>query len=94
MGTTLQATDTCPPCTLSMPGRDGGIGRRAGLKIPWASARAGSTPAPGTHTTWRSLVRSPVPNRRNERAETSTDAGAPVIISATTLPTIGPCWNP
>ena len=30
------------------PRRDGGTGRRAGLKIPWASAREGSTPSPGT----------------------------------------------
>jgi hypothetical protein len=28
--------------------RSGGIGRRAGFKIPWASARAGSIPAFGT----------------------------------------------
>src|SRR5687768_11850959 len=28
--------------------RGGGTGRRAGLKILWARARAGSTPAPGT----------------------------------------------
>ena len=28
--------------------RDGGIGRRNGLKIRWAKARAGSSPAPGT----------------------------------------------
>ena len=25
---------------------DGGIGRHKGLKIPWASARAGSSPVP------------------------------------------------
>ncbi len=31
-----------------IPGRGGGTGRRAGLKILWARARAGSTPAPGT----------------------------------------------
>lgn len=28
--------------------RGGGIGRHTGLKIPWAYARAGSSPAPGT----------------------------------------------
>lgn len=28
--------------------RDGGIGRHAGLKIPWPQGRAGSIPAPGT----------------------------------------------
>src|SRR5437660_642196 len=82
-------------CTLSAPGRDGGTGRRAGLKIPWASARAGSTPAPGTHTTWPSPVRSPVPNRLNDSGEMSTDGADPVVTSsAITLPTIGPCWNP
>jgi hypothetical protein len=27
--------------------RDGEIGRRKGLKIPWAKAHAGSIPAPG-----------------------------------------------
>ena len=36
------------PATLGRSGRDGGIGRRAGLKNPWASAREGSTPSPGT----------------------------------------------
>ena len=36
------------PATLDRLGRDGGIGRRAGLKNPWASAREGSTPSPGT----------------------------------------------
>ena len=41
------------------PRRDGGTGRRAGLKIPWASAREGSTPSPGTHTTRPSTTRSP-----------------------------------
>ena len=35
-------------CTLARPGRDGGTGRRAGLKIPCPKGRAGSTPAPGT----------------------------------------------
>ena len=48
-------------CTLSAPGRDGGTGRRAGLKIPWASARAGSTPAPGTKNY---LHDEPMPIRR------------------------------
>src|SRR6478672_12643779 len=85
----LTCGDRTSPCD---PGRIGAC--LLGLKIPWASARAGSTPAPGTHTTWRSLVRSPAPNRLNERAETSTDVGVPMIDSATTFPTIGPCWNP
>lgn len=31
---------------------DDGIGRRRGLKIPWAKARAGSSPAPGTMWSW------------------------------------------
>ena len=30
------------------PGRSGGIGRRAGLKIRWGQLRAGSSPASGT----------------------------------------------
>src|SRR5215471_9403176 len=30
------------------PGRDGGTGRREGLKNLWAQAREGSTPSPGT----------------------------------------------
>ena len=36
----------CRDATLGRSGRDGGIGRRAGLKNPWASAREGSTPLP------------------------------------------------
>ncbi len=33
-----------------LPCRNDGIGRRAGLKIPWWQHRAGSTPASGTKT--------------------------------------------
>jgi hypothetical protein len=33
---------------LAFPGRDGGTGRRSGLKIRRASALGGSTPPPGT----------------------------------------------
>ena len=33
------------PC---FPSQSGGIGRRAGLKIPWPSGRVGSTPTSGT----------------------------------------------
>jgi hypothetical protein len=91
--------DDTQPLTCDDRTRPGEPGRlRAcarGLKIPWASARAGSTPAPGTHTTWPSLASAPVPKRLNERAEMSTDGADPVVSSsATTLPTIGPCWNP
>ena len=35
-------------CVVLSPGSDGGIGRHAGLKILWALARAGSSPAPST----------------------------------------------
>ena len=44
----LRSARPLRPATLDRPGRDGGIGRRAGLKNPWASAREGSTPSPGT----------------------------------------------
>ena len=54
------------------PRRDGGTGRRAGLKIPWASAREGSTPSPGTHTTRPSTTRSPRSNRSSPSEEMST----------------------
>ena len=33
---------------IALPCRDGGIGRRTGLKIPRPHRRAGSIPAPGT----------------------------------------------
>ena len=36
---------------IGMTGRCDGIGRRAGLKIPWWRHRAGSTPATGTKPT-------------------------------------------
>ena len=35
------------PCRFS---QSGGIGRRAGLKIPWPSGRVGSTPTSGTRS--------------------------------------------
>ena len=57
-------------------GRDGGTGRRAGLKIPWASARAGSTPAPGTGTTCGNAVGS------------TTGSGPRRVAAATTPPPI------
>ena len=34
--------------TIDIPGRDGGIGRRAGLKIRCPQGRMGSSPIPGT----------------------------------------------
>lgn len=48
---TAKAGASCRAGTLDAPGRDGGIGRRAGLKNPWASAREGSIPSPGTDLT-------------------------------------------
>ena len=36
---------------LRKPCRDGGIGRRRGLKIPWPQGRPGSSPGPGTTAT-------------------------------------------
>ena len=51
----VRATPARTPraATLEPPGRDGGTGRRAGLKNPWASAREGSIPSPGTVPTRR-----------------------------------------
>ena len=77
------------------PRRDGGTGRRAGLKIPWASAREGSTPSPGTQTTRPSTTRSPRSNRSSPSDEMSTVRASPsTTSSAMSLPTTGACWNP
>ena len=77
------------------PRRDGGTGRRAGLKIPWASAREGSTPSPGTQTTRPSTTRSPRSNRSSPSDEMSTVRARPsTTSSAMSLPTTGACWNP
>ena len=66
-------------CTLSAPGRDGGTGRRAGLKIPWASARAGSTPAPGTRNY---LHADPTPIHRRTGVQRLLPLLLPVVGSA------------
>ena len=42
------ASHTCPYQGFGRPCRSGGIGRHARLKILWAFARAGSSPASGT----------------------------------------------
>jgi hypothetical protein len=65
------------PLVYGGSGRDGGTGRRAGLKIPWASAREGSTPSPGTD---RSLplccryIPTDPPEKSHRRHKPDTDA--------------------
>ena len=50
-------TFTLEPVIISNIRRDGGIGRRAGLKIRWGKTRAGSSPAPGIFDAgWSRLV--------------------------------------
>ena len=40
-------TLTTQAVKITKVSRDGGIGRRTGLKIRWGKTRAGSSPAPG-----------------------------------------------
>ena len=74
-----------------------GIELAGGIEVQhWAVARA--LARRGFDVTVATFDYGQDPSERHEGVRLlrtySTDAGAPVIISATTLPTIGPCWNP